>query len=364
MKIVSRKIMLVDLGVDYGGSMVYMESLQRLLGDKVTFMGICVNQQAVKSLRAIGITTYSIAFIRKFGKPVQILTSMVIVSYLKLLYRFDTVWVQGITDIMLLPLARLLGCKAVITRHLTSDIRNRKRLNTVKRHLAEFAFRHLVFAAQQVFCVSQTVANDLVKNIPLRKIVTIPNWVPSLPTAVKHVSVGTYTLRLLFVGRLKKHKGASLIINALRKFKGNAVSLTIVGDGECRQDLESQAKGLNVKFIGFQKNPSSFYQNADVFIQPTLGPEGLPLVSLEAMSYGLPCIFSDLPVHKEITDNGRCAVLFHCGNSDDLCAKIKLFLVSPELLNRYGKAGREMIANKYSAASARTAYLKALEISL
>ena len=46
------------------------------------------------------------------------------------------------------------------------------------------------------------------------------------------------------------------------------------------------------------------------------------MVALEAMSYGLPCVFSDLPVHSEITANGRAALLFHRGDSRDLRAAL------------------------------------------
>ena len=51
---------------------------------------------------------------------------------------------------------------------------------------------------------------------------------------------------------------------------------------------------------------------------PSMGPEGLPMTSLEAMAHGLPCIFSDLPVHHEITDHGKGAYLFRSGEVESL----------------------------------------------
>ena len=75
----------------------------------------------------------------------------------------------------------------------------------------------------------------------------------------------------------------------------------------------------NVRFVGFQRNLREFYERADIFVMPSLGPEGLPMTSLEAMAHGLPCIFSDLPVHHEITDHGKGAYLFRSGEVESLC---------------------------------------------
>jgi glycosyltransferase involved in cell wall biosynthesis len=107
----------------------------------------------------------------------------------------------------------------------------------------------------------------------------------------------------------------------------------VVGDGSYRSQLEVAAQELDVQFAGFQADPSRFYEDSTVFINPSLGPEGLPLVSLEAMAYGLPCIFSDLPVHREITGGGKAAVLFKRGDSDSLTQQLRELLGS--------EAGRE-----------------------
>jgi glycosyltransferase involved in cell wall biosynthesis len=355
--------MLVDLGAGYGGSMVYMESLQNLLGDDVSFAGLCVNPEAARYLRDLGIPVCSIAFTRKLGKVSQIAMSMAVLPYLRFHYRIDAIWVQGITDVLLFPLAKLLGCKTIVTRHLTTDIGCRTWFETLKRRAAELIYRPLLCLADRVFCVSETVAQDLeLQNIFSSRTVTIPNWVSVTHGPAKDSRSEKRPIRLLFVGRLKKYKGASLILQAMRRLGTGNASLTIVGEGDFKENLERQAQGLPVKFAGFQKDTSSFYQETDLFINPTLGPEGLPLVSLEAMSYGIPCVLSDLPVHKEITNCGRTAVLFHCGDANDLCAKITLFLERPRLLESYGQAGADAVATKYSASGARVGYLEALNI--
>jgi glycosyltransferase involved in cell wall biosynthesis len=147
-------------------------------------------------------------------------------------------------------------------------------------------------------------------------------------------------------------------LSAMSGLRG--LSLTIVGEGEDREPLEKEAADLNVQFAGFHADPSSFYKQADVFVNPTLGPEGLPLVSLDAMSYGLPCIFSDLPVHKEITRNGKSALLFETGNPDDLRRSIELLLETPQLIHKYGLLARETVEANNGPDFARQRYVHEL----
>ena len=56
---------------------------------------------------------------------------------------------------------------------------------------------------------------------------------------------------------------------------------------------------------------------------PSLGPEGFGLVTSEAMADGLPCLISDLAVHREITNDGSAAMLFRSGDVEDLKGKLR-----------------------------------------
>ena len=126
------------------------------------------------------------------------------------------------------------------------------------------------------------------------------------------------------------------------------VWLTIVGDGPYREHQEREAGQMDVHFAGFQVDPSRFYRDSTVFINPLLGPEGLPLVSLEAMAYGLPCIFSDLPVHREISGGGEAAAMFARGNSESLAEQLRLLLEDEGHRRRYGVAARQLVERHYS----------------
>jgi glycosyltransferase involved in cell wall biosynthesis len=173
-------------------------------------------------------------------------------------------------------------------------------------------------------------------------------------------------LRLLYVGRLIQYKGASLILEAMRQLKdagyGDKVSLTIVGEGSYRQELERQAEGLAVQFSGFMENTSAAYQSADVFVNPTYGPEGSSLVTLEAMAHGLPCILSDIGVNREVTEDGKYAILFRRGDASDLRAKIEMCVACPDLMQQYEQLGLLVANTRYGPKAAHARYVEELGI--
>jgi rhamnosyl/mannosyltransferase len=187
----------------------------------------------------------------------------------------------------------------------------------------------------------------------------IANWVHP-PSSFRHTFSFAKRPQLLFVGRLEEYKGVQYILEAMEQIPG--VSLLVVGDGTYRAQLEAAAKHLDVHFAGFQADPCRFYKDATVFINPSLGPEGLPLVSLEAMAHGIPCIFSDLPVHCEITAGGKAAALFRLGDTLSLANQLKQLLDSEDLRQTYGRAARQVVEQNYSRTVAAQQYIQAFGV--
>jgi glycosyltransferase involved in cell wall biosynthesis len=101
--------------------------------------------------------------------------------------------------------------------------------------------------------------------------------------------------RLLFVGRLAPHKNVASLLEAIAMID-STLGLDIVGDGECRRQLEElvNAKKLSgVKFHGQLPRDTikHFYSASSAFILPsTVEPQGIVL--LEAMACRLPVIVS------------------------------------------------------------------------
>lgn len=116
----------------------------------------------------------------------------------------------------------------------------------------------------------------------------------------KNASDGS-KIKLLFVGRLVPYKCADVVIEAishLDKEVQDKISLSIVGDGSEKANLEKQVHELNlghiVNFVGWinQQQTLEYYSQSDIFCFPSIREFGGAVV-LEAMACGLPCIVAN-----------------------------------------------------------------------
>lgn len=87
--------------------------------------------------------------------------------------------------------------------------------------------------------------------------------------------------------------------------------LTIVGDGEDRENLENHVKYLGLKrvsFEGFQK-PIDYYKRASILLL-TSDFEGFPLVLAECMSFGvIPAVYNSYSAVCDIIDGGKDGIV-------------------------------------------------------
>lgn len=112
---------------------------------------------------------------------------------------------------------------------------------------------------------------------------------------------------ICFAGRLSSPKGIPFLLKAferLRRVEGSRIYLVLIGapgpseDGKRLQRLAVTA-GPSVQAVGAipQEAVARIFQASDLFVLPSLF-EGLPLVMLEALACGLPCVVSGLPTIK------------------------------------------------------------------
>ncbi|MFP5387113.1 MAG: glycosyltransferase, partial [Bacteriovoracia bacterium] len=111
------------------------------------------------------------------------------------------------------------------------------------------------------------------------------------------------SFRLISVGALEDwRKGPDTALRALASLRrsGRDVTLTWVGDGRNRKEVERMAVELGISdavtFKGHLPSGEAVFSaldEADIFILPTRG-EGLPRAMIEAMARGLVCVGSDV----------------------------------------------------------------------
>lgn len=134
---------------------------------------------------------------------------------------------------------------------------------------------------------------------------------------------------ILFASRLVKDKGAHYLIPAFRKLDTD-YRLVVAGDvpneHKYKKELIELSQGdKRIIFPGFVEGLllKELFSNAAMYVQPS-EIEGLSIALLEAMSYGLPCLVSDIPENKEAI--GDCGITFKNKDIIDLSNKLSQML--------------------------------------
>ena len=167
---------------------------------------------------------------------------------------------------------------------------------------------------------------------------------------------------LISVGSLQVKKNHTLLIDALKKVvqQGHQPLLVLLGDGNQRKALEEQVAQLgltkHVRFCGRVNNVDDYLRAADLFVLPSL-VEGLSNALLEAMSYGLPCIASDIAGNRRVIRGGENGLLFALNDRLALSEVILALLSNSTEAKRLGEAAYQTIMAEYSIEQVAQRYL-------
>ena len=141
---------------------------------------------------------------------------------------------------------------------------------------------------------------------PKTKIILMPNMLSEYPKEKSSLKIPN----VISVSRLDYGKRNDEIIKMFNKIKNKKSCLYIIGDGKEKNNLENQIKELKlnktVEMTGYLSHDEikKYMLNSSVFVMASVS-EGLPMVLLEAMSYGLPCVVYETPSGtKDIVTNG------------------------------------------------------------
>jgi glycosyltransferase involved in cell wall biosynthesis len=160
--------------------------------------------------------------------------------------------------------------------------------------------------------------------------------------------------RIIGVGRLTEQKQFDHLIEAFAKVarRDPNLDLWIWGEGPLRNALRKQAMdaGLSERVFlpGKTGEPWAEMARAELLVM-TSAYEGFPNALLEAMALGVPCISYDCPSGpREITDDGRLAVLVPLGDRDALVRAISSSLERPAERRASAQAAAKVVRERFS----------------
>ncbi len=276
---------------------------------------------------------HGISLINSFAPRIKSLEAIVHTFIAILQARFcapDIVHIHAIGPSLLTPLARLMGLKIVVTNH--GPDYKRQKWGKLAGFVLRFGEKMGGVFANEVIVISSAIA-DIVKKRCHREANLIYNGVaiPQKCSKTDYLSQIDVKPRnyLLAVARFVPEKGLHDLIDVFRALEGGH-KLVIAGDTDHEtrysRNLRKMAADDNrIILTGYITGEplNQLYSHARLFVLPSYH-EGLPIALLEAMSYGLPVLVSNIPANLEV---GLPAErYFQCGNTSDLQKKIEMLL--------------------------------------
>ena len=263
--------------------------------------------------------------------------------------RPDLVHIHNIGPSLVLPLLKLFRVRTVVTYH--SDNYNHKKWGPLAKRVLKTGERFVGMLADAVVVVSARqlelfVRKTHVKNIPNGVIIRENSILQDFLSDIG-VQSGHY---ILAVARFVPEKGLDLLVDAFEKIKGD-LKLVIAGDADHDTDYSRELKRKiknNPRIVGTGyitgESLHQVFSHARLFVLPSYH-EGLPIALLEAMSYGLPVLVSNIPANKEV--DLPAERFFQCGDVDDLQSGIEA-LCDKAMSEDERQHMRTVIAEKYN----------------
>ncbi len=218
----------------------------------------------------------------------------------------DVLHIHGIGPGLLAPMARLLGLKVVLTVH--SFNYDHDKWNAVAKSILRLGEWCSIRWANAVIAISDPIRRSLSERYPKKKINLIYNGVNKVePTDdrsyLSRIGVGERPY-ILALGRFTPEKGFHDLVEAYAAsgLRGTC-DLVIAGAPDHETDysrrLVEDARREGVILPGFVSGDPlrQLFSGASLSVLPSYN-EGLPIAMLEAMSYGIDIIASDIEPNR------------------------------------------------------------------
>ena len=241
----------------------------------------------------------------------------------------DVVHINAVGPALVVPYAKSMGLKVVFTHH--GPDYDRDKWGKVAKAMLRLGERWGCKYSDRVIVIS-SVIQDIVKDRYGRSegVYLIPNGAPepefcSSPDYFAELGIepGKYVLGMSrFVPEKRLHE---LVAAFSKSSLSSEYKLVLAGDADFEDDyareLKREARESGAVLTGFIKGARlhSILSNAALYVLPS-SHEGLPIALLEAMTYGLPVIVSDIPANLEVGLDADC--YFPLGDVDALAERI------------------------------------------
>jgi glycosyltransferase involved in cell wall biosynthesis len=198
------------------------------------------------------------------------------------------------------------------------------------------------FLIERAFAVSEAVRSAFIlkTGFPQERVICCPNWVDTerfrpdqndRDGLRREYGIPPDMLLIGYVGRLAPEKRVDLLVRAYAELQGKAArptKMVLIGRGWKEQEIHTSVREMHlenhVMLTGWCTDVAPWYRAIDVLILPSL-VEGFPLVVLEAMACGTPCIVHDSAGAREWVDDERNGFVDNLVEPSDLTRRLQSY---------------------------------------
>lgn len=252
----------------------------------------------------------------------------------------------------------------------------------LKRLLFNFTERVTYLNSTQLFCNSFGLREYLNQNLTKKQISLIwngsvngvdTNYFQPQSLRVSRTEVRTqykidqFSYSILYIGRLVKDKGVEELIDAFKLLnqKYENTNLILLGDYQERLDplslgvLEEIKHNPKIHHFPHTADIRPFLALSDVFILPSYR-EGLPNVLLEAGSFGLPLIATNINGCNEVITNNENGLLINPKSENEIFRALECLYLDKSLCLKFSLEIRKSVQKRYE----QEIFWEALRVSL
>ena len=250
-------------------------------------------------------------------------------------------------DFVVVQMIKRMGFRVVVHYH-------NKGVATRQERWFDNVLYKRFFRGIKVILLSECLYEDVKKYVDRKNVFVCANGIPSsaelnsLSTSHSPQNIPHF----LFLSNLLVSKGVVVLLDALRILKDRGCSFVcdFVGGETAEMDAAMFETEVNKRELGgmaiyhgrkYGEDKEAFFRSADVFVFPTFyHNECFPLVLLEAMEHGLPCISTTEGGIPGIVDDGKTGYLVPKHDAVALADKMQVLLADADLRGTMGKAGK------------------------
>ena len=247
----------------------------------------------------------------------------------------------------------------------------------IKSSLFIFIEKFLARFTTQIICITELQKKEIIDLgiSKLNHVVTIPLGLElnkffslneNLGSLRSELGIDDKTILVGIIARLVPIKNHMMFLKSIIDLRRNnndlKVKALIIGDGDCRVELERfvEKKGLNnlVIFLGFRNDIDHIYADLDI-VTLTSNNEGSPVALIEAMACNIPIITTNVGGIDDLMGGKRSEInpgefqMLGCGivvNPEDqigFSKAMKFLIDNPEVRSQLGSKGKKMVYPQY-----------------